>query len=337
MKRTTLYGYMMLILISTLMLLNAVLIGVVNAENLNPNSSPLEASEASDCATCHGGIVKLWSDSYHAKAGIECQGCHFKLEGPQHPLSSYANISCKACHFNSQLAGTKMAENGVDCRSCHNPHSLSPYSLQLSVECGRCHVQLRQADILDPYCRSCHMLGGSSREGDDFSSWKRPRHDFSASLNETCLRCHSSVPLMDMAILKLQKEALLLEAEGALNHVKPAVEAIDNSTEAGLKAREYLNHAENLLSMVSRGEEDDLHRWLIDHTLLSACIKLTEKAKSTADSSRPPAPIRSELPLATILAVGVSLAVVIPYSLRNFGNGRGRSEPRGGETHEDRP
>lgn len=309
------------LIISTLMILGIAL--TTSGRDGSTSSTP---STSSNCALCHENVIGVWSNSTHAGVEVDCLNCHYKSEGgPPHPTTDYNTTTCNSCHVNYQFAGSKMAESGVDCWSCHSPHSLSPYSLQLSVECGRCHTQLQQANVLDPYCRSCHMLGGSSREGGNFSSWKSFRHDFSASLNETCLRCHSTVPVMDMALLQLQKEVLLLKVETALSRARLAVEAANRSgnVEGGMRAGEYLAHAEQLLSVVSKEEETDRHQWLIDHTLLTASIKLAEKAEAEIGPSPPPPdPLQSGLPLIATLAVGVSLAVVISYSLRTFEAGR---------------
>jgi formate-dependent nitrite reductase cytochrome c552 subunit len=137
--------------------------------------------------------------------GASCVDCH----GPyvkDHPAAGTIRLSvdsaqCESCHTDTyaQWQHTQHAGEGVQCISCHSPHS---QELRLTDEtlCQSCH---REA-IADPLhtahwdgdvsCTNCHMNGAAMSTA--FAATEvnlalvAPTHDFTAISPESCLECH---------------------------------------------------------------------------------------------------------------------------------------------------
>lgn len=165
----------------------------------DPLSRSARANVPNLCGTCHEGIKKEYTESYHgqllakgdAKAPA-CQDCHYthritKAEGIAHQLAA-AN-RCGSCHkeyyrtFRDTFHGklTSLGEvSGAKCHDCHSAHSIFPerdirstvHRQNLLSTCRRCHANapenfvtyIPHADIHDPgrpllYYANLFMVG----------------------------------------------------------------------------------------------------------------------------------------------------------------------------------
>jgi nitrate/TMAO reductase-like tetraheme cytochrome c subunit len=125
----------------------------------------LQSARANNCAECHkrqsDQAVELFSQSTHAKAGINCGGCHGgEPAAPSKEAAHAANnfvgkpapnetlAMCGSCHT-SQLAAFKSGAHfperrgtpRMDCSQCHGAHTVgSPTrNFSFALFCTGCH------------------------------------------------------------------------------------------------------------------------------------------------------------------------------------------------------
>jgi mono/diheme cytochrome c family protein len=131
-----------------------------------PSRPAISASSAraNGCSTCHkqqgDQVVRLFSQSTHAKANIECNSCHGGEPAASSKEAAHANnfvgtpapnetlAMCGSCHT-SQLAAFKTslhfpARQGaprMDCAQCHGAHAVgSPArNFSFALFCTGCH------------------------------------------------------------------------------------------------------------------------------------------------------------------------------------------------------
>jgi len=162
---------------------------------------------STDCVACHTEFQAAWEKGAHGQAeGVTCQSCHGPAL-PDHPKTSMpVNRSpdlCASCHSDSQFGWSAWKasthnQSGLDCVSCHNPHSASlkqiagPRGVASNIDavsalCINCHKESNMNFALTSHaqrgvsCAQCHV---------DKAQMGIPNHSFSASLN-SCNSCHS--------------------------------------------------------------------------------------------------------------------------------------------------
>ncbi len=172
--------------------------------------------ENETCTSCHSEEGDAWMTSPHGvtdpnvagqAGGASCVDCH----GPYvkgHPNEGTIQLSiasdlCQDCHTDvyDQWVHTQHAGEGVQCISCHKPHS---QELRLTDEalCQSCHREgltdsLHLAHIDNNVtCTNCHMNGPTLTEPVatvDLAAVVQVRtasHDFTLVSSENCLDCH---------------------------------------------------------------------------------------------------------------------------------------------------
>jgi hypothetical protein len=180
-------------------------------------ASAQEATTPEDdrCTSCHSDEGEAWMASPHGVAdpnvagqsdGASCVDCH----GPYikgHPEEGTIQLSiaselCQDCHTDiyDQWMHTQHAGEGVQCISCHKPHS---QELRLTDEtlCQSCHregltdsLHIAHVDS-DVTCTNCHMNGptlASAVASTDAAAvpLHTPSHDFTLVSADNCLDCH---------------------------------------------------------------------------------------------------------------------------------------------------
>ncbi|HXF62353.1 MAG TPA: cytochrome c3 family protein [Caldilineaceae bacterium] len=182
-----------------------------------PPASAQAPQEPADetCTSCHSDIAEAWlasphgtvpPDSHGEPGGASCVDCHGEyVKG--HPAEGLIPLTvdsaqCRECHTEtySEWQGTLHAQDGVQCISCHKPHS---QELRLTDEalCQSCHHE----SLADPLhtahwqsnttCTSCHLAGSSDMNllasaGSAAGLPVAPRHDFVTVSADNCLECH---------------------------------------------------------------------------------------------------------------------------------------------------
>jgi tetratricopeptide (TPR) repeat protein len=169
-----------------------------------------------------GSLLKLYKGSGQMAEVNTCGYCHARrvdvtgavLPGdewlddfiPELPTTEnfYADGQMDDEDYNyTSFVQSKMFHRGVQCGSCHNPHS-GKLKLESSLVCGQCHDQnkytaqthtLHSQNTLEVNCVSCHMpsklyMGNDLRHDHSF---RIPRPDLTAKFGtpNTCNSCHT--------------------------------------------------------------------------------------------------------------------------------------------------
>lgn len=167
------------------------------------------------CISCHSEEGDAWESSAHGSVpaesidmlgGASCVDCH----GPYvkgHPAEGTVRLSvdstlCQACHAETydQWEHTQHAGEGVQCISCHTPHSQG-LRLTDQVLCSSCHRDnltdsLHTAHVDgDVNCTNCHMNGANytgplATTDIQVAALNLPTHDFVTVNAQNCLTCH---------------------------------------------------------------------------------------------------------------------------------------------------
>lgn len=188
----------------------------VAAQTQVAQTSALAADDGNEtCISCHAEEGTAWERSAHGSVppeslsvvgGASCVDCHGPyLKG--HPATGTVRLSvdssqCQECHVETydQWEHTQHAGEGVQCISCHTPHS---QGLRLTDEalCSSCHRDnlddpLHAAHFTgDVNCTNCHMNGvaytGPLAATDvQVATLSVPTHDFVTVNAQNCLTCH---------------------------------------------------------------------------------------------------------------------------------------------------
>ena len=162
------------------------------------------------CLVCHTTGYDPATATWES-ADISCSACHVD-EGGEHPKTTISTDTspdlCGRCHSDTRFGwqdwqGSTHYQRGMECTTCHDPHSAS---LKLTIAsdasgyndvsqlCINCH---HEASMEFPYtlhhqegvsCIDCHL---EHLETTDYAPHSVPDHSFKASL-QTCNTCHSA-------------------------------------------------------------------------------------------------------------------------------------------------
>jgi hypothetical protein len=183
---------------------------VASAQGEEPPTPPAWVEE---CSACHKESKLNWESGAHAKSEVvTCEACHGPSTG-DHPTTSIpVNRSadlCISCHINADFGAkdwkaSKHYQLGIDCATCHDPHSTSlkhtagsngeaTNTADASALCINCH---KESSMNFPYsthsqqgvtCMDCHL---NPVENADGTLGKVTNHTFNASL-KSCNTCHA--------------------------------------------------------------------------------------------------------------------------------------------------
>lgn len=152
-----------------------------------------------DCLDCHDQAAKLWEDSRHREASVNCLVCHKLADASgEHPDNAKYTVeseetTCLVCHAEvageniaGQLAISQHGQVGLTCISCHEQHS---QGLKLSngsrTVCENCHKSEMKTLLESTHfaaglsCVNCHM--GSDKN-----------HTLIVAV-QTCDECHKNL------------------------------------------------------------------------------------------------------------------------------------------------
>jgi predicted CXXCH cytochrome family protein len=161
------------------------------------------------CLTCHTTGYDPVTATYKAD-GVTCESCHSPLT-PDHPKNPMpvepSSELCGRCHSSAGLGLSTTLKNthyekGLDCASCHDPHSASlktvagPRDIEktdnVSQLCVTCHTESNMDFSLTAHaqrnvsCADCHV---EEIEAGERLPHTVPDHSFNASL-ASCNTCH---------------------------------------------------------------------------------------------------------------------------------------------------
>lgn len=153
-----------------------------------------------ECFSCHTTHFDPTDDSF-AQPGVSCEVCHGSYV-PGHPETGVMQLPadascCQDCHTTTyqQWHETGHAGAGVQCASCHVPHSQENRvpGEELCSSCHRDAVDNRVHHNAGVHCTDCHISSGSpSSAATDvrvMGPGNAPNHSFRHAV-ETCAGCH---------------------------------------------------------------------------------------------------------------------------------------------------
>ncbi|UPW19496.1 tetratricopeptide repeat protein [Agarivorans sp. TSD2052] len=152
------------------------------------------------CAQCHSRRIQLSEKNDHVNGAFQDRYL-LSMITPQ--LYHHDGQIYDEDYVYGSYLQTKMAEKGVSCTNCHDPHSAQLKVPEQAV-CAQCHVAaeylpdnhtFHQADSEASKCTTCHMPETTYMQVDPRRdhSWQIPRPDLSKHINtpNVCTRCHT--------------------------------------------------------------------------------------------------------------------------------------------------
>jgi predicted CXXCH cytochrome family protein len=158
----------------------------------------VDQGSATSCLACHTTGYDAKNGSY-AEEGIGCESCHGQFQpghpGQLMPIKPDADL-CSTCHKQTtdEWKASPHSAAGVQCQSCHNPHSQTPKAASITELCGNCHKERGDSFTHGTHanagleCSNCHMYH-PPREGNPIMGLVPTGHTFSVG-SETCIGCH---------------------------------------------------------------------------------------------------------------------------------------------------
>lgn len=156
-----------------------------------------QGSETS-CLACHTTGFDAATGTY-AEAAVGCESCHGVLvaghpEEPM-PVKPDANL-CATCHKTTtdEWRASAHGQIGLDCQTCHDPHSQAPLGNSINELCSSCHKDTSTSFTHGTHaeaglqCSDCHMARtpADSMTGGLFATG----HMFTVG-SVACINCHS--------------------------------------------------------------------------------------------------------------------------------------------------
>ncbi|MGL4648856.1 MAG: hypothetical protein ACRC1H_05565 [Caldilineaceae bacterium] len=234
----------------------------------------IPTEEVKPCTSCHEDEADSWMASPHAltsnpdtgEAAASCTTCHgdYVRGHPDEaltPLRADSN-ACKTCHAGTftQWENSTHGAEGVQCISCHQPHS-QEMRLTDERQCTACH----QESLDDPMhsahwqaetaCTDCHMAqvsadaalamahsAGASDGAALMAVLPSTNHDFVSVSADNCLGCHAE------DVSSNQQTSFSTTALTA----RDTEEALSN-TQAELESAEQRNYSLTIFSLANLG------------------------------------------------------------------------------------
>jgi predicted CXXCH cytochrome family protein len=181
-----------------------------SAQGENP---PAAQTSSLECVSCHTESQATWQTGAHGKAElVTCEACHGSApaDHPKTPMSIDRSPDlCIRCHSNTSFGvedwkASKHSELGIDCATCHDPHSASLKKIvgprgapsntdDSSALCINCHKDHSLDFSYSTHsqqglaCADCHV---NHVENADGTTNTVTNHTFAASL-ASCSNCHA--------------------------------------------------------------------------------------------------------------------------------------------------
>ena len=163
------------------------------------------------CLVCHTTGYDPATATYE-QAGVTCEACHGPAN-PDHPKTPMTvdrtTDLCGRCHSDTRFGWQDWKvsthyQRGMDCATCHDPHSASLKNVSVAVEgsdtsdeisqlCINCHKEHSMDFSYTSHhekgvsCVDCHV---NHLENEERAAHSVPDHSFNASL-KSCNTCHA--------------------------------------------------------------------------------------------------------------------------------------------------
>lgn len=226
---------------------------------------PVVPTSSENCATCHTASQVTWQNGAHGRSGIgaetatnkaggvPCESCHSPVptDHPKSPMPVERSAKlCSRCHTDtrSETQTSRVnahAQNGLDCATCHDPHSTSlktppgPRTAAktdaVSQLCITCHQESNMDFSLTAHaqrnisCADCHVNRPENVENPNGTTDMPPDHSFKASL-ASCNTCHVQQMHSPTEAVNIKESTMPLPAEPTpeiqLSSIAPAPESV---------------------------------------------------------------------------------------------------------------
>ncbi len=157
----------------------------------------VKQGSAVSCLECHATGYDTETGTYFEE-GVGCESCHGPLaEGhPDNPMPVTPDATlCATCHKTTtdEWRASKHGQVGLDCQTCHDPHSQTPRANSINELCSSCHKDTSSSFTHGTHseaglqCSDCHMARAqpASFTGGLFATG----HTFAVG-SEACISCH---------------------------------------------------------------------------------------------------------------------------------------------------
>ena len=175
------------------------------------------------CLECHTTGFDAQTGKY-AEAGVTCEACHgaFQPNHPDAPMPITPNADlCGICHKTTtdEWRASVHGQEGIQCQSCHDPHSQNPKADSVTTLCTTCHQDRGSSFTHSTHanagleCSNCHMFT-SPRTTDPIQGLVPTGHTFTVG-SDACIACHQDTVHTRNEIVKLSGEVAQLETVDA--------------------------------------------------------------------------------------------------------------------------
>jgi predicted CXXCH cytochrome family protein len=175
------------------------------------------------CLECHTTGFDAQTGKY-AEAGVTCEACHgaFQPNHPDAPMPITPNAYlCGICHKTTtdEWRVSVHGQEGIQCQSCHDPHSQNPKADSVTTLCTTCHQDRGSSFTHSTHanagleCSNCHMFT-SPRTTDPIQGLVPTGHTFTVG-SDACIACHQDTVHTRNEIVKLSGEVAQLETVDA--------------------------------------------------------------------------------------------------------------------------
>ena len=244
------------------------------------------------CLSCHTTGYDPAINEY-ALEGVTCEACHgpFQEGHPVEPMPIKADAGlCATCHKTTkdEWDASKHGQVGIQCQSCHNPHSQQPRAATVTELCTNCHKERGESFTHGTHanagleCSSCHMYTDPA-SGPPIQGLVATGHTFAVG-SQACIGCHQETVHTRDTILKLSGEVAALEEvdlETLQQQLLQQEQAIAD-LEASRTARLYVGLAQGAIIGLATG---GVAAWIVSRRL-----KIVEP-----ETEPEPAPLNEDL------------------------------------------
>jgi predicted CXXCH cytochrome family protein len=209
------------------------------------------------CLECHTTGYDSTEATYTAE-GVTCEACHgpFQLGHPERPMPIEPDAAlCSTCHKTTtdEWRASKHGEVGLQCQSCHNPHTQKPKAETITALCSNCHAEPGQGFAHSTHadagleCSNCHMYR-SADAGPAIGGLLATGHTFTVG-SEACIGCHQDTVHTRDTILSLtgdQPAAAEVDPQALQQQVQDQAAQIE-TLEASSSVRLYVGLAQGAI------------------------------------------------------------------------------------------
>lgn len=245
-----------------------------------------QVGEEFDCLACHTTGYDPAVNTY-ALEGVTCEACHGPLQAdhPTEPMPIQADAElCATCHKTTtdEWRASKHGQVGIQCESCHDPHSQQPLADSVEALCTNCHQERGETFTHSTHadagleCSNCHMFT-DPRVGPPIGGLAATGHTFTVG-SDACIGCHQDTVHTRNTILSLSGEVSQLSQldPDQLRAQVTAQEQQISDLQATSDSRLYVGLAQGAIIGLPTGA---VAAWVVSRSLRVVEVETEEEGK----------------------------------------------------------